>query len=259
MKKMKLLLPIVALCFATSCEEKIKTWSGADRISFETRMVSDTLKTYTFVFEDKNVTEHTLWLNVCTEGFVFDVPRAVTIRQVSTGGNDAVPGVHYVAFDDPQVENQYVIPAGAASVNIPIILLRHSSLQTTIRTLHIELVGNNNFLLSTEKNKLHRHIVFSDMYVMAQMWGAQGTVTNYFGTYGQVKHGFMVSVTDMLFDNNWFDANFRWDTGPLERGWIPRDAGYMTFLRGWLREELQKRNAREGNTLRERNGVPVSF
>jgi hypothetical protein len=259
MKKIKYILAIVAWSFAVSCEKEISTWSGSDRISFETILKTDTLRNYSFV-SDLDIEQYTLWINVCTEGFVRDYPRTVTFKQVpSTDGNEeAAPGVHFVAFDDPQVKAQYVIPTGASSASFPIILLRDPSLQTSERTLRIELIENEHFLLSVNKNKLHRNIVFADKLTMPEIWGALGSVKFYFGTYGEAKHRFMIEVTGQPFDNEWFKKNFAILYGE-EYGWQPIDYDYIVFLQGWLQEKLDERNAREGDQLTEKDGIVVDF
>jgi hypothetical protein len=259
MKKIiRYILAIAALSVAASCKKEIPTWSGSDRISFETKVKTDTLHNYSFVFEAEEVTQYTLWINVGTEGFAHDYPRTVTLKQVPAidGNENANPGVHFVAFDDPQVQAQYVIPAGASSASIPIILRRDPSLQTSARTLRIVLVENEHFLLSVNKDKLYRNIVFADKLAMPEMWGALGDVTKYFGTYGEVKHFFMIETTGQLFDDEWFEKNFDWND---DDGWQPKDGDYMLFLQTWLQEKLDERNDREGSPLAEKDGAVVDF
>ena len=48
-----------------------------------------------------DITQDTVWIEVSTMGFLSDQDRQVELQQVVTGENDAVSGVHYVAFDDP--------------------------------------------------------------------------------------------------------------------------------------------------------------
>jgi hypothetical protein len=250
MKKITYLLTIAALGIAVSCEKEIPTWSGSDRINFETKTKTDTLRSYSFFFDSEDITQHTIWINVHTEGFVRDYPRTVTFKQApSTDGNeDAVPGVHFVAFDDPRVQAQYVIPAGASSASLPIILLRDPSLQTSVRTLRIAFDENEHFLLPIDTLKQHRNIVFADKLTMPEMW-ALSAVRHYFGTYGEVKHFFMIEATGQPFDNEWFKKNFSGNY----------DSGYMFFLQDWLQEKLDERNAREGSPLTEKDGTVVDF
>ena len=245
MKKIKYVLTMAAWILAVSCEKEIPTWSGADRISFETTAKTDTLRSYSFVFESGDITQHTIWINVDTEGLVRDYPRTVTLKQAPPAdtGETAEPGVHFVAFDDPQVKAQYVIPAGAAGARLPIILLRDPSLQTTARTLRITLAENEHFSLSTAEIKLHRNIVFADKLTKPELWAP------FFGTYGEAKHRFMIEVTDQLFDDKWFKENIYDDL----------DSDYIIFLRDWLQKKLEERNNREGNTLTEKDGAVVDF
>jgi hypothetical protein len=245
MKKIKYVLAIAAGFFALSCEKEIPTWSGSDRINFATRAETDTLRNYSFVFEPENTTQYTLWINMGTEGLVCDYPRTVTFKQSPAidGNEDAVPGVHFVAFDDPQVKAQYVIPAGAATASFPIILLRDPSLQESPRTLRIVLEENEHFLLSADENKLYRNIVFVDMLTRPTLWAP------HFGTYGEAKHRFMIEVTGLLFDNKWFNENL----------WTAMNWDYITYLQGWFQEKLDERNAREGSPLTEKNGTVVKF
>jgi hypothetical protein len=266
MKKIMYIWPIIALIFATSCEEKIPTWTGEDRINFRTDIATDTLQAYSFVFEPNEVTQYTMYIEVNTEGFVRDFPRAVNIRQVLTGNNDAIAGTHYVAFGTPHVN----IPAGAHSVMLPITLLRHTSLTGTQRILRVELLENEHFLLSANINKLHRSILFSDMLSIPRKWIENGTLSGVsssgvvwgdFGPYGPVKHRFMIDVTGMNFDDEWFATHYGMLTfaGGINWGWRPHDAAYITFLRNLLQQRLIERNEREGNELQEINGEAISF
>jgi hypothetical protein len=258
------IVAIATLGVAVSCEKDMPTWSGSDRINFETAILNDTIRSYSFLFEPDEVEQYTLWITVCTEGAVCDYERTVTVKQVPPTDNneDAVPGVHYVAFDDPQLKVQYVIPSGAAGARLPIVLLRNPSLQTSERTLRIVLEGNEYFLLSTDKNKLHRTIVFADKYTIPKPWGEAGDVPTYFGAYGDAKYAFMIEATHReLFDERWFEEQFRWydypDLGMV--GWFVVDSAYMRYLQSWLQAQLDERNAGEGEDLKEKDDTVVNF
>jgi hypothetical protein len=246
----KYIVAIAAGVLALSCEKEVSTWSGNDRISFTTRVGSDTLRTYSFVFDSENTTQYTLWINMGAEGLVRDYPRTVTFKQESAidGNEDAVSGVHFVPFDDPQVKAQYVIPAGAATASFPIILLRDPSLQESARTLRIVLEENEHFLLSVNKYKLYRNIVFVDMLTRPSEWA-----DIFFGTYGEAKHRFMIEMIGQLIDDEWLNENI----------WMPYyyyyNSDYASYLQGWLQEKLEERNAREGSPLTEKDGTVVTF
>lgn len=264
MKKTHIILPAVALVLAAACrKEKMMTWSGDDRIRFKTTVVSDTLQSYSFLGETGDVTRHTMLVEVNAEGEVRDFPRTVTVRQVATGSHDAVAGTHYVAFTDAQVAGEYVIPAGSATVKIPVILLRHASLLNDEMTLRMELVENDWFQLTTDRLRSFRVITFAEKPAMPDSWNVAVTSTSntvpYFGTYGPVKHRFMIDETNTTFDNDWFNEYFMWHSNGL---WmIPRDTGYVSYIRQLLQNKLNARNAAAGagNELKETDGTVVRF
>jgi hypothetical protein len=177
---------------------------------------------------------------------VRDYPRPITLAQEPFAGvnENAEPGVHYVAFDDPQVKAQYVIPAGASSASIPVILLRDPSLQEAARTLRITLVENAHFLLSANRDKLHRSIALVDKLAKPKQW-----VSYFFGKYGEAKHRFMIDTTGQAVDDKWFKKYFQEEY----------DGDYMAYLQGWLQRKLNERNASEGSPLTEKNGTIVDF
>lgn len=260
-------LPIALIFMASCSKEEIPGWSGEDRIGFTTAVAGDTLKTYSFVFEPETVTRTSFMVEVSTEGRVYDIPRYVKLKQVSSGeGNDAVPGVHYVPFDDPSVQDLYVVPAGASVANLPIILLRNESLRESGRNLRIELEMNNDFLLTVDKNKLHRTILFADILTKPEIWGIYGENANngktycverYFGYYGQVKHRFMIDITGMPFDNDHMQTLFMFFN--TSWGWRPKDSNYIIYLQGFLQQKLEERNTVAGTPLKEADGRIVDF
>jgi hypothetical protein len=250
------LVPIVALILATSCEVDLPTWSGEQRINFvEGITLADTTIRYSFVFSSVEVEEHTLWLEIATEGLLPDVPRRVDFVQVLTGNNDAEPGIHYVPFNDPRVKDLYVVPARTETVKIPIILLRHASLKEDEKILRIELVENNNFLLTANTHKRSREIIIADKLTIPKMWAEQSTVSSYFGEYGPAKHRFMIDNAAPDFDDKWFDENWHMYTysNGTTWGWVPNEPVYMNYLRGVLLRALGTQ------VLYETDGTRVTF
>ena len=261
--KKTIILSIAILILAAACrEEKLPTWSGDDRIRFTTDNVNDTLQSYSFLGAESDITQYMMEIKVKVEGEVRNFPRTVALKQVATGNNDAVAGTHYVAFDNAQVKEHYVIPAGKADAVFPVILLRHPSLIDDEKILRIELVENEHFQLSTYNLLIFRRITFAEKPSMPDAWNAVGTTSNttpYFGVYGPVKHRFMIEITNMAFDNAWFTEYFYWANEAS--GTIPRDSGYASYLRQLLQRKLDERNAEAGagNELKEADGTIVRF
>ena len=65
-------------------------------------------------------------------GFVYDHDRQIAIEQVTSDGNQAVPGKHYVAFDDPSLSGLYVMPARQSRTKIPVVVLRDGSVYRSV-------------------------------------------------------------------------------------------------------------------------------
>lgn len=269
MKKIQIILPVAALFLAVSCQkENIMTWSGDDRIRFRTDLVNDTLQGYSFLGETSTVTQHVMHIEVNVEGQVRDFPRTVTLRQVATGKNDAVAGTHYVAFTDAQVKDQYVIPAGAATAKIPIILIRHAALLDNEKILRVELVANEYFRLTTDGDRAFRRITFAEKPAMPDVWNIAfvsiyDASAPYFGTYGPAKHRFMIDQTNTAFDNDWFSEYFisAMVSATGQPCVVPRDTGYASYLRQLLQQKLDAQNAAAGigNELKETDGTIVKF
>ena len=113
------LLAGVAMMFA-SCENDLEPYSDPDcRLNFiyydyfgdqmtteniEESYDDDSYSTssYSFVYAG-NPERDTLWFKVGVSGFLSDQPRSFALEQVAVPDtvDNAEPGVHYVAFNDP--------------------------------------------------------------------------------------------------------------------------------------------------------------
>ncbi|MBR2980623.1 MAG: hypothetical protein IKC67_00665, partial [Odoribacter sp.] len=137
------------LLAATACEKDLELYDIEDCwLNFSYSENSGSLvpseSSYSFVYAGSDVTADTIWVEVTTMGFVYDTPRTISVEQVqvdivkpempeipqdSTGAPveeivvvdtiNAVPGKHYVPFNDKSLESYYQIPAGAVSQKIP--------------------------------------------------------------------------------------------------------------------------------------------
>lgn len=62
----------------------------------------------------------TVYFDIYSIGVVSTVERRYELEQVVIDSADnAEPGVHYKAFDDPEVSRMYVIPAHSAHAVVP--------------------------------------------------------------------------------------------------------------------------------------------
>lgn len=251
-----------------SCEKDLPLYDEqVSRINFyypnvttETMDSTLTRTAYSFVFDAEDVKADTVWLEVETMGFVADHDRAVKLVQVDTTANNAVPGKHYVAFDDPSLAAYYQIPAGMARAKLPVVLLRDASLKDTSVVLKIQLAANENFQPGYPVYQT-RVITFSDRLSEPSAWSKPRyydpnypewgtyTLSVYFGAYGPVKHRFLIETTGKKWDNDYLEEL------------INGDSNYLNYLIDELQKTLDtlnaKRQAQGLDVLKEADGTPV--
>ena len=99
--------------------------------------------------------------------------------------NKAIPGVHYVDFSDAEMTGQTFVKPNAVGMDIPVILLRDTSLKTNEVRLRLKLEVSEDFQLG-ENIYLNRTIVISDMLIKPSQW--RGMKELYLGKYSVPKH-----------------------------------------------------------------------
>lgn len=182
-------LMIVILSIFCSCNTDLAKWeSTTSRIQF----LGDTLVSKSFIFENETMTRDTVYLTLRTMGFASNSDRYFTLQQVELEGvKNAVAGVHYLGFDDPEMKKHLKVAANEATVSVPIIVLRDRSLLEGRVELKIALVEDDEFLFG-EVNTFYRRLVISDEYERPASYNS--SIENTFGTYSKVKHKFIHQV-----------------------------------------------------------------
>ncbi len=214
MKKLIYTINLLVALFLISCnDENYLLYDGETRLQFgptpanvysSASQLRDTLKSYTFVYENASVVQDTVFFDIYTMGIVSDKDRVFKLKQVTVAGVDnCVAGVHYKAFDDPTVAKHYVIKAGSNHMRVPIVFLREASLKSMIYTLRVEIEENENFKLG-ETTKLWRKVHVADMLVKPNAWTTY--MENFFGKYSYVKHSWMVQQTGYRWDQDFIAA-----------------------------------------------------
>ena len=250
----------------TSCEKDLPIYDvQKGMISFQGKNLG-TL-TYSFVFKPANVLKDTLWVDVALTGYLSDVDRYYSPVQVlpnSSSDNStstdkqvshAVAGKHYVSFDDPDLKPFYKIAAGERSGRMPIVLLRDPSLKTENNVLlHVTFKENEDFTLGPTSNR-DRLFIISDKLVRPNLWESDGLLYYYLGSYGPVKHQFMIDVTGKLWDDDYI-----FKTTGIEIGkWDVDQEQLRSFQLMFARKLKEYNDAHPDNILKEENGNPVSF
>lgn len=214
------------------------------------------LRPFSFVLESTvEATRDTVWLDASTMGFLSDEARPLALQQIEVEGvKNAEPGVHYVAFDDPEVVSLYRVPGGKNRVSIPVIVLRNDpDLQDTTVVLKVGFKENGWFKagyagLDTRTIEITDHLSQPKNWYIKYSYAS---LSNYIGDYGEVKHRLMIEWTGKA-----------WDADYVEE-FMTGDANYMSYIASWLSKKLTEENDRrqhEGEDVyKEKNGTLVDF
>ena len=157
MKKLLIALVIGLIGYACS-EEKVGVYSlERDYIYFQyessrlgtTMNIADSVYLYynsSSVSVNSSRQRDTFFFRVKVAGMARSVDRKINIEPYSfltNGREEAIAGVNYVAFDDPEMEKCCVVPADSVSVNIPIIVTYNPAYRTTIDKKGLERLKIN--------------------------------------------------------------------------------------------------------------------
>lgn len=259
-----LLLPALGLF---SCQEELNTYNESqNRLNFfyprsQSSNEEREMK-YTFVYSPSTETTAAGMVEVRTMGYLSDKDRKISFRQITEGvENPAIPGVHYVAFDNPSLAQYYVVKAGQNSAQIPVMMLRDASLTTKEYCLKFEIIANDDFEVGYPDYS-RMTVYIADILTLPASWNTG--IRHYFaGTYGPVKHRFMIDCASPLgirIDNDFF-ADIM-GTGVPDMGLTGYWSGFFSTK---LREENARRQAaglgllREAPTGSQTEGALVQF
>lgn len=203
----------------------------------------------------------TVWLKVNTMGKLSADGRPLALEQVMIADtSNAVAGIHYIAFDDPSLQNLYRIPANQAEVRIPVVVIRDSSLKTEGDViLKITFKDNGYFKVGYPEFSTYT-LTISDRLVRPSAWD-NAYLDSYFGVYGPQKHELMIKWSEKAWDNAYIESLFydKYGIGFL----YPKDEAYINYLTNWFVERLAEENAerlaKHEDIWREANGDPVEF
>lgn len=253
MKYIKYLLSLYMGVLLYSCTEKLPVYSSPDnRLGFEYDKnqygtVDDSVKRYTFVYEHESFTQDTIWVDVRTIGFLSDVERKFTIKQVPITKQDlkeyrnieediqlldAEAGKHYVPFKDTKVASYMSIAPGKNSQLFPVIINRDATLKTSKYYIKLEVENNEFFTEGYDAHK-YRILEISDILTKPKYWN--GTGQYYFlGKYGPKKLEFMINNSSWKINEQWFADLF---ANPYSV-----DMGYTTYLSSYYTQRLVEYN-----------------
>jgi hypothetical protein len=273
MKQSKLWIGCLLLLWgAASCENALPLYETPDcRLNFVYIKPSDGTSafnasditaamrenSYSFVYAGSDVEIDTIWFQVTTMGFLSDQDRPIALMQIMAYAADtvdataihAVADEHYVAFDNPEMASWYKIPAGAAEARIPIVMKRAASLADGDVTLKFTF-KENAYFKPGYAHLIERTLLISSKLAKPDNW--ESSYANYmFGTYGPVKHQFLIDISGNPWDAAYVDE--------LMNG----DSEYVYYLQGLYAEKLAELNAERAasglDPLSEADGTPVEI
>ncbi len=149
---------------------------------------------YSFYIKETSRQRDTLYLYVCTMGIPSEEARPIRLVQTDAEGeNAAVAGTHYVAFDDPEVISQMVIPAHTVKAAIPLIVLRDPSMKSKEFRINLEIGENEAFGVGLDAQKSFL-VKVSDITAPPANWSSW---KYYFGEWGPVKMKFIIDYVGL--------------------------------------------------------------
>lgn len=242
---LNILLGLSCLGLATSCEKDLTPYSDPQaRLNFtfysyngepilSSLNSQETESFYSFKLKSsvagKELTSDTVWFEVATMGFLSEADRTVELEQIEADTlTNAVPGVHYVKFDEPQLLAKSFVPAGQNTAKIPVVLLRDASLKTQDIVLRFTFKSNSYFVPGY-KDFVTRTLFVTDRLSKPTKWNTY-YLDYTFGEYGAKKHELMIAWTGKAWDDDYLDELFK------------GDPGYMDYMDQWFQRKLEEEN-----------------
>lgn len=216
---LKYSLGLLLLGIVWSCENSMPEYDDPEAgIRFPS---ADTVTLKSFIYDEPGTTEGIVYVKVQSVGFVKDYDRSVQIEQMEVEDvKNAEVGVHYLPLSD-----SYFIPAHQAEVTIPITILNDTSLRRNRFVLRLALVENEDFKIYFEKES-QKEIQISNLLTQPTNWSEW-----YFGTYGSVKHQFLIDI-----------SGEKWDEEYLTK--LHMNYSQILFWRAKAMKELKAENAK---------------
>ena len=256
---------LVASTALTSCTTDLMHYEGANMVRFS----GDVEVVYSFAYYSESKTEDVINVNVMTVGEVVDYPRTVRFEQQKKewkytydpqDANKVIDST-YVDMESPAEEgrhfqiqnaegNQFVVPAGANSYVLKILLKRSDEgLKKNARKLHLRLVPDKDFGIMSDVASLKK-ITISDKLEKPRRW--RGYYCDYYlANWSEVKHRFMINVTGQKWDNDFILHYVNGRDG----------AALCDFYLSKIKKALEEYNANPSNNppLKDENGKEVVF
>lgn len=255
---------VILSVLVMACEKDLSLYDTPDcRLNFRYYQYGDLLDAenvtdemrltlYSFIYAGGEMERDTLWFQISTMGFLSGEERPLALQQIQVEGEEnAVPGVHYVAFDDAEYRLLYCVPANQDTLSIPVILLRDASLQEKNVRLKFGF-KENEYFKPGYVGLTERVINITDRLAKPGNWG-ECYMDQVVGAYGEVKHQLMIEWTGEAWDEDYV------------KEFAEGDGAYQSYMSQWFIRKLDEENAKRladpeiGEVYREADGTIVDF
>lgn len=265
--RLKYLLQAVVFAWLLwSCSEEYMSFHGTDRIQFKTA----TDEVYTFVYSPQSVQEDTLIIDIVSVGEVVNYDRTINLEQVTKEWKyiydeeepskvvdsiyvdmeyPAIAGTHYEVLGE---NGKLVLARGQNVLRLPVVVKRKDmGLRQNARYLILKLLPSDDFGAG-EVMRLQKRVIISDKLECPSRWkNPEGYPVVYFGPWSEVKHRFMIDVTQQKWDNDFLKYI---------------SSGYdVAILRSYYRQKVKQalidynNNPANNPPLKDENGNVVVF
>lgn len=244
------LLPVVLLLGGCN-QEGVYEYENEPRLYFFkgnynlSELVQNDSIIHSFFSVPESQSRDTVWIDIRTMGYLGEEARTFKIVQTNEGDSDAaIPGTHYIGFDDPAVAEMMKIPAKAFRYLMPVVLLRDPSLDNKTVRIKMTIGKNENFGVGIDTLS-HFLVTTTSAPAKPLTWDSDWSTS--FGTWGAKKMWFImnyIGITDFE------------DVSGLN------DYTYKVYLKTMAQDKLKEYNANENNPdrpLKEADGKEVKF
>lgn len=240
---------LLTAVFYTGCESDMELYHHEQEwLAFRFYENQDSIARKTFIYDQEDVKADTLYIDLHLIGYLRDYDRPVAVEQVMVEGEEnAEVGVHYLDFYSEEWKSNMVIRANDGEPKLPIVVLRDTSLATAERVLLLKIKGNEYFQPWSEK-EIYKTVIITDQLTRPEKW-----FDSYFGTWGPVKHRFLIDTFESItWDNDFFEL-------------LQQDYPYAQYLQGKAQDALDEENQRRSEQnpplgpLCEKDGTIVKF
>ena len=234
---MRYMILCCILLLTIACkQQEVPTYSGEDGIAFYIdRYESDSLN-YSFAFSVEPINRDTIFLKMRVSGAAANHARTIKVK--AGAGTTARLGIDY---ELPEI----VLPAGALTVNYPVIVLNSPDMLNSTYRLVAEVAESSDFVLGATGVEIGTTTALKSMAINITNQLLEPTyweeVVSAFGTFSVTKFKFMIQTTGL--------TDFSYDA-------IGVDGYYNMPVR--LRNALEAYHAENGPLIDE-YGEEVTF